>query len=175
MARLVLLKNFLCCARVDFVNMENQEACPFTTCPDCQHVFCRKTSCEDGSTPSGGDWLIVCAAGGGDYLECAKERNCLSCKWVRSGDLGSGDHSRGGDHSKGLDGVCCKCRVGHPEGPHESGYGHNEFLQSSGYSDQQTKEIIEQIQNDEDIARRMQQEFDGRSRSLTDVDTHLHK
>lgn len=75
--------------------------CPFKDCPNCQHRFCGVEYCQDGSTPSGGDWSIKCTS----TERCAHARSCRWCDQIRQ----IGNPCYGGT------GVCCQCRL--PRGP----------------------------------------------------------
>lgn len=90
--------------------------CPNNSCPSCHQVFCGFVDCQDGSTPSGGDWSVVCAG-----TKCAVDRKCRFCELVYSSAYANGILPVHGQLASvtscilpGSTPVCCKCQTGHP-------------------------------------------------------------
>lgn len=72
--------------------------CPYRACTVCEALYCGRGDCQDGSSPSGGDWNVVCTSS----QVCSPSRNCRFCSLIRK-VCGYGGEP-----------VCCKCKTGHP-------------------------------------------------------------
>ena len=90
----------VCLERYDSLNeahaakQQTADECRFKECPHCGHSYCGHEDCEDGSTPSGGDWSIKCKA----EERCSGD--CFFCDTIRTTNGSHGGH-----------GVCCACHM----------------------------------------------------------------